>query len=196
MSNKIDLIFENPQELETAQVILRPVIKDDYACFKACWSNIEVRKYIASSKLKTYSELKETFEHIFKSRDQKYYFAYTIFDRSSSKAIGYFYFYFINNIASHLKIGFELIPDFWNKGIMTEVLKIILKYLFEGIELNKVCAEVNAEHKASRKVLEKCGFNLEGILRENDYYYHLDKFCDDVQYGILRKDWKQRFFHA
>ena len=54
------------------------------------------------------------------------------------------------------------LPDFWNKGIMTEVLEAVLDYAFDRVGFNRVQAEVFYGNDASSAVLKKCGMVLEG----------------------------------
>lgn len=49
------------------------------------------------------------------------------------------------------------------KGVMTSAVKKFCKLIFETYDVNKMDAEVFANNWASRKVLEKSGFELEGV---------------------------------
>ena len=190
MQNQIDHIFKKSKHLETNQVILKPTTKDDFDCFRACYSNLQVRRLFSLSAPKSEAESKETFEKLLSMQDQKYYFMFTIIHKKTNKKIGDFNIHAIEKNSSRVDIGYALLPEYWNKGIMTEVLKMVFKYLFEEIHLHKVCAYTNAENIASRQVLEKCGFRLEGTLKEHNHYFHLDRFCDEMKYGLLRKEYE------
>lgn len=65
------------------------------------------------------------------------------------------------------EIGYFLAEDYWNKGIITQVLKEVCKYVFENTDIIRIFAEPFAYNIASCKALEKAGFELEGTLKKN-----------------------------
>ncbi len=67
-------------------------------------------------------------------------------------------------------LGYELHPNFWNKGIMTEAVNMVLDFGFEKMHLHSIEANITPTHLASKKILEKNGFVLEGLFKENYYY--------------------------
>ncbi|HHP7233593.1 MAG TPA: GNAT family N-acetyltransferase [Desulfobacterales bacterium] len=62
------------------------------------------------------------------------------------------------------ELGYWLAEPFWNKGIMTEAVKILTDYAFEKFELYRIYAEPYATNMGSIRVLEKAGFVREGLL--------------------------------
>ena len=64
------------------------------------------------------------------------------------------------------ELGYWLAEEYWDRGIMTEAVKRICR---EGAErwddLVRIYAEPFDYNTASRRVLEKAGFTLEGIMR-------------------------------
>ncbi|GGH55219.1 putative N-acetyltransferase YoaA [Paenibacillus silvae] len=95
---------------------------------------------------------------------------------------------FHNWSKEHFKaeIGYELAPEHWRKGLMTEVIGRVVQYGFKELGLHRIEAFVDPKHIASRKLLEKAGFTEEGTLR--DCFYEKGKFVDAVVYAILSKD--------
>lgn len=65
------------------------------------------------------------------------------------------------------EISYELIPGWWNRGIMTEVLDKICGYALDELGLHTITANIDPRHDASRRVLEKLGFKNEAHFREN-----------------------------
>lgn len=65
------------------------------------------------------------------------------------------------------EIGYWLAEKYWNKGIMTESVKLITKFGFKKLKLRRIYAGVFSFNKASMRVLEKAGYKFEGILRKN-----------------------------
>lgn len=65
------------------------------------------------------------------------------------------------------EISYELVPGWWNRGIMTEVLAKICKYALDELQLHSIEANIDPRHDASRRVLEKLDFRNEAHFREN-----------------------------
>ena len=81
------------------------------------------------------------------------------------------------------EIGFWLGERYWGLGIASVALKKMLHLAFYEFKLNRVFANVFAYNRASMKVFEKCGFQLEGIMRKA--YFKNGDFHDIYRYAIL-----------
>jgi ribosomal-protein-alanine N-acetyltransferase len=78
-------------------------------------------------------------------------------------------------------------PKFWNNSYATETIHTLLKACFEEYQLHRVEAGCAVENKASKRVLEKCGFVVEGIQRKN--LPLKSGWSDNYQFGILKEEW-------
>ncbi len=65
------------------------------------------------------------------------------------------------------ELGYWLGEPYQGKGVMTEAVRAIVSYGFEQLDLDRISAAPYTPNFASRRVLEKSGFILEGILRHN-----------------------------
>lgn len=83
------------------------------------------------------------------------------------------------------EIGYWLGEPFWNKGIMTAVIKDITQYTFSNFPLTKLYAPVFEHNQASMRVLEKAGFIKEAILRKAAIK---NSKVIDLHYYVLFKD--------
>lgn len=84
------------------------------------------------------------------------------------------------------EVGFWLGEPFWNRGIISEALKIFCKYLFTNYKFNRLTANVFEGNLASMKVLLKAGFKLEGVLKQN--VFKENKFLDNYVFGLLKEE--------
>jgi [ribosomal protein S5]-alanine N-acetyltransferase len=64
-------------------------------------------------------------------------------------------------------IGYSLDHDFNGKGIMSEAVKLVTDYGFQVLKLHRIEAGVMPHNIGSIRVLEKSGFEKEGIARKN-----------------------------
>ncbi|MCY3412446.1 MAG: GNAT family N-acetyltransferase [Candidatus Heimdallarchaeota archaeon] len=85
------------------------------------------------------------------------------------------------------EIGYQLHPDYWSKGIMTEALRAILPFIFYDMGINRLEASCNTGNIGSQKVLEKTGFVREGIMRQKYYFDH--QYKDEIMYSLLAEDY-------
>ena len=73
------------------------------------------------------------------------------------------------SVSAHHKrasIGFDLLPAYWRRGIMTEALQAYVPYCFKSSGLSRIQALVLPGNVASIRLLEKLGFQREGVLRK------------------------------
>lgn len=73
------------------------------------------------------------------------------------------------------EIGYEIHPEQWRKGYTLEALSEVILYGFDVLGLTRIGAVVFIENEASNNLLEKVGFQKEGILK--DYMYQDGKAC-------------------
>ena len=80
--------------------------------------------------------------------------------------------------------------DEWNKGFATEAIMLMLKYAFEERGMERVSATIIKNNQPSIKVHEKCGYKVEGIMRNS--IYKLGKYNDMVLISILKSEYFNR----
>lgn len=86
-------------------------------------------------------------------------------------------------------VGYSIAGQYWGHGYATAGLRAVLDIAFspEGANLWRVEAVAAVTNGASRRVLEKAGFRVEGIARE--YLEINGARVDHVRVAILRPDW-------
>jgi [ribosomal protein S5]-alanine N-acetyltransferase len=90
--------------------------------------------------------------------------------RQTGKLIGTAGFKRISRQHLRADLGYELDPQWWNRGIMTEAVKAVTDMGFEKMQLHSIEANITPGHIASQRVLEKLGFRNEAHFRENYFY--------------------------
>lgn len=65
------------------------------------------------------------------------------------------------------EVGYWLGEKYWSKGITSSAIKGILEYGFNDLGLERIFAKPLEHNTASRKVLEKNSFKLEGIMEKS-----------------------------
>ncbi len=56
-----------------------------------------------------------------------------------------------------IEVGYVFLKKFWGQGLATEALNALLAWAKENISIDKIIAFTPIEHKASERVMQKCG---------------------------------------
>lgn len=96
------------------------------------------------------------------------------------------FFKSMNNVLGY-EIGFQLYSrKHWNKGYMSEAVRLFSAYLFALKPIQRLQALVFTQDTASHRVLEKCKFKQEGTLRKAILHY--GNYTDVDIFSMLRED--------
>lgn len=85
------------------------------------------------------------------------------------------------------EVGYLLAKAHHGKGYGYESLRAVCGFAFHQCAIRKLVATVTVGNVASRRLLEKAGFQLEGQLREN-YFLH-GRWQDDWVFGLLNQEY-------
>jgi [ribosomal protein S5]-alanine N-acetyltransferase len=107
--------------------------------------------------------------------------------KEDSRAIGSCCFWNFDRGFKCAELGYELRPDHWGRGIMSEALPPVLTYGFDKLRLHRIEACPFADNEASRNLLLRLGFKYEGSLRERHRFR--GRYLDLTYYGLLKDEW-------
>ncbi|MBK7407461.1 MAG: GNAT family N-acetyltransferase [Saprospirales bacterium] len=105
-------------------------------------------------------------------------------DGKAVGAIGYFVQEDVYRYSA--EIGYWLGEPYWGQGLMTEVVKLMVEKTFERSNVWRLYAGVYHTNTGSQRVLEKAGFQKEGVLRKA--VFKDGQVLDEVRYAFLRPD--------
>ena len=105
-------------------------------------------------------------------------------ERASWKVVGDLWVYLIENdrMAS---VAIRLAPSRQGRGYGIEALTAMTRFCFDHTELRRLWTKVDVRNTASRRMLEKCGYTREGLIRQGKM---VNTWCDYYIYGILSVD--------
>jgi ribosomal-protein-alanine N-acetyltransferase len=171
--------------LETERLFLRRVAITDVNEIMTLRSDPETMKFIPRPLVKT---IEDALEHIAMidgkiATNEGINWAITL--KGSSKLIGIIGHYRIKPEHYRAEIGYMILPEYNGKGIVSEAIKVVIKYGFEVMQLHSIEAVIDPENYASAKVLEKNEFVKEAHFKENTFYE--GRFLDSVIYSKLNK---------
>ena len=91
------------------------------------------------------------------------------------------------SIYQEYEIGYFFRPDAWGRGMATETVRALLDSGFRSIGAHRVYALVDPENTASRQLLTRIGFRLEGHLRKDALIR--GEWRDSLVYALLADEW-------
>jgi len=81
------------------------------------------------------------------------------------------------------------VRDLWGKGYGTDAMRILLRYGFTQLNLNRIQLDVFSINERGIASYEKAGFKHEGRLKGN--LLKAGVRYDEVFMGILRREWEE-----
>ena len=119
---------------------------------------------------------------LFSDPHTRYDFAIVADDR----VVGSVGIYRLDNVHRYTaEMGYYIAEPYWGKGITTEAVRQACAYIFDNTDILRVFAEPYAYNTASCRVLEKAGFQYEGLLRQNAVKNGM--ILDMKMYAILKQ---------
>lgn len=168
--------------IETNDFILRPWTPDDIA---------SLVKYAGNKKIS--DNLTDAFPYPFTKKDAEEFIArYTKNDPQKAFAIevngeacgsvGVFQQADIHR--KNAETGYWLAEPFWGRGIMSAVMKEIIRYGFATFDIMRIFARPFSTNIASHRVLEKAGMELEARFEKT--IFKNGQFLDELFYAVRK----------
>jgi ribosomal-protein-alanine N-acetyltransferase len=167
--------------LETERLLLRPRRPDDAEALHEIYSDVSLMRWWSHGPHATLDETRTRMAE--KSPDWR---CWSITQQGDDTAIG-----FVAAVEKRqgnvTEIGYALARAHWGSGIAAEAVTRLIDEIFaEG--QRRVYADTDPDNAASRALLERLGFKLEGYLRA-EWETHIG-VRDTTLYGLLREEWR------
>lgn len=164
---------------------LVPLTEKDLELVREWRNSPEVCQYMYTENIITKDQQEKWFKKINQEETSKYWII-----KYDNNKIGVANLSDIDKKNSKCFWGFYLgNSNIRGQGIGAKIEYNVLKYVFEEINLNKLCGEVLSFNEKVVKMHEKFGFRREGFLR--NHIQKSDKFHDVVVIGLLSSEWNQ-----
>ncbi|MBN9407723.1 MAG: GNAT family N-acetyltransferase [Burkholderiales bacterium] len=96
--------------------------------------------------------------------------------------------------ARHCQLGYQLDWRHRSRGYAHEALSTLLAWCFDRMELHRVNALVHPDNAPSLRVLQKLGFEVEGLMRDGGFW--AGRHHDLLSHGLLRRAFAGARFRA
>ncbi len=172
--------------LTTARLNMQPIQERDWPLFLSLYQSPTVMRFIGE--LDTPEQIRCRFDQRLGEWNKyaDFWLCLVIREQATGAAVGLTGFFPAWQNYQQAEVGFILHPEFQGKGYGSESLQEVMDFAFNICGFHRLQANVLEGNIASRRMLEKCGFQLEGCLRES---YRIDgKWHNDWLLGCLAKD--------
>ncbi len=159
----------NYTELTTERLALRKLILEDAPQILFLRSDEDVNKYIKRKPMSSLELAKQFIEDRNNDISQKTIYYWGIILKSNPQLIGTICLWNLSKDKTYAEIGYDLMPEFQNKGIMNEAIKQVVLFGFEILKLHKIEAFTQYKNESSIKLLLKNKFVLQQNKREEGF---------------------------
>ena len=149
-------LFDTFPYLENDKVIIRKMESNDVAALSEISNNDNVYKYIPPFLYKKSNKVLETAIKNLGGKDfenKKYIIAGIYLKDNPNRLVGLAEMFDYKKRENKITVGYRLNEDYWNKKIATNVLKLMIEYLVNEVNITTLQAFVMPENIYSSKVL-------------------------------------------
>lgn len=101
--------------------------------------------------------------------------------------VGHVEFFKTVNYLDELELSYHIYErEQWGRGYATEAVRLLVRYLFARLKVNRIRLVIHPQNEASSRVAQKCGFVQEGTAR--GAWYHKGQNHDVHVYALLRDE--------
>lgn len=138
---------------------LRAVTKNDAEIIFQAWGgNPENFQYLSAKPQKNIADADAYIKQLLLNKN----LAFHIIEPESGKVVGHMKALIDGHKAL---IGYVVDQQYWGQGVATQALKKIIIVLQGMLEIARIWATCAIDNEGSIKVLERCGFKREGLLK-------------------------------
>ncbi len=164
-------VFENFPSFETERLVIRQFKETDFEEFVK-WHNYRDIIYYGEGLYNFKKNDKENFIKFFTKKvprmfETKECGIWCIAKKDTGKSIGLIEVCRYDGYSDTAQIHYSLSKEERQKGYMTEAAKCMINWVFNTVEINRIYTYVIEKNEASARVLKRCGFQLEGIMRQS-----------------------------
>jgi ribosomal-protein-alanine N-acetyltransferase len=182
-----------PPTLETERLILRPIVPADAPAVFLYASNPAVTRFTLFETHQTIDDSRWFTEEYTRSRyvnREPDPFGIVLKADPLKNAVGALGIHWASQPNLVMEFGYSLAEPYWGRGLIVEAAGPVICYVFEEYAVERLQAQVFVGNDASERVLQKLGFNREGVLRS--LIERRGRRWDIVMYSLLRAEWERR----
>lgn len=147
-------------KIATARLSLRSITEYDASDIFEIRSNVEINRFVQRNSPKNSFEALDFILNIKKKEANNEMFFFGISEKENPKLIGTVCLWKFSDDRQKAELGYELLPQFHGKGMMSEAVDAVLFFGFKELNLSRIDAFTNGKNLNSQKLLTRKGFIL------------------------------------
>lgn len=173
------------KNLETERFFLKEISQEDKSYIFKGLSNPAVTEHYAVH-FPTLEATEEQMDWYADLRKNGTGIWWGIWSKDTSNFVGAGGFNDLDKPNRKAEIGFWLLPEYWGRGIMKEVMPCLFEKGFKDLDLNRIEGYVDANNQKCRQALKKINFIYEGTMRQVEIKN--GEFLDVAIYSLLKEE--------
>lgn len=195
MGKRMQSVF--PERIETERLLLRPYQAGDGEMYYAVSrkNRAHLQRYESDNVLMEIDSVDEA-ETIVREiaaewENQNCYFV-GVFDKTEGEFLAQVFVGYKDRDLPDFIIGYIADVEQEGRGYVAEAVRAVLPVLFRNLGAHRVTIHMDDTNVRSQRVAERCGFNLEGHIRENKLNED-GSYSGTLRYGMLRGEFEELF---
>jgi len=176
----MNLYFVDFPALKTSRLLLRQLENHDAEQIHKLRSDPAVNAYIGRSISTGVEEAAGFIKKITASIEHKQSMYWAISLREDAHLIGTICYWNFDVENDTVEIGYEMLPEFQGRGLMTEAIKRVIEYGFEEMKVKTITAFPSADNTGSVALLKNAGFKVTDKAYANSH----QNVSDQVAYAL------------
>lgn len=186
---KIKDVFAPLPHIETERLLLRKMALSDAPDLFEYASDPQVAAYVLWDHHQSLEDSRRYLAYMLEKYERGDVAEWGIVHKRDERFIGTCGFMWWNTLHHRAEIGYALSPRYWNRGLMTEAVKRVIKFGFDKMQLNRIEARCIPGNVASEKVMKHVGMKYEGLMRKQAFTS--GAFHDLKMYAILKEEYER-----
>ena len=191
--------FTEFHPIETEHLLLRKLeLGDVYEYYERLMGDADVSRYMLFDPHQTIMESLEDMQQKLRRYEEEPFYCWGVEQKEEAGLMGMVQLLRFDEQADGCSFVYMLGCNYWNQGYGTEILKAVIRFAFEELEVQRILADHMTKNIASGKVMEKAGmkhigtetgkYEKMGILYDAEIY----EICNENQQGLTANEYKRQ----
>src|SRR5947209_1299048 len=182
---RAERVLEARRVLRGERVLLRPLASTDLRRCVKWFSDPQIIRFLGRDAPVTLAEEERWFRD-YERRTDEQIFAIEV----EGQHVGNLGLHKIDRVHRKAEVGIVIgEPSFWSHGYGTEAMRVVLRYGFDVLGLNKISLDVLEYNTRALRTYERLGFQREGVHRED--IYKDGRFVNVIRMSILARELRE-----
>jgi RimJ/RimL family protein N-acetyltransferase len=175
-----------PRQLDTEDFHLRPSAITDVEAMFAMLSDPESMQYWSDQPISTLDEAVQVLMKDLASDAKGNSMCWAVTHKEQNEMIGKVILFQFSKENQRAEIGYLLDRKYWRQGVMLQALGAVIEFAFNTLDLHRIEADVDSENIPSIGLLEKLGFEREGLFRDRWRVY--GEWQDSIMLALIKQE--------